>query len=270
MPKKTPSKRPAPTPQRAALQVGSADTQSDSSTSDAPTRRSLFPDTVEEDNDDANVSLSTTQLNQIARQVVALLREDTAASPSPHGASPDTPGLMSTATVPPTLVLPPRPEGPGAPAPDEQGPPLHLNATWIDYLTEQRLVNINFSKRDREELRTLLLVVERPPVIRQDRQFLSDRLQLYTVVGHRGWSAALTALPDWDLKRLGIDVPAAPSPAPTVQPAAAAAPAPPQQPLPYPATTVAYPLHANPYMFAQPGPPRRRRRRKPTAVTSAQ
>ena len=115
-----------------------------------------------------------------------------------------------------------------------------------------------------------VLAVERPLVIRQDRQFLLHRLQLYTVVGHRGWSAALTALPDWDLKRLGIDVPAAPSPAPQAQPAAAAAPAPPQQPLSYPATTVAYPLHANPYMFAQPGPPRRRRRRKPAAAPAAQ
>ena len=89
-----------------------------------------------------------------------------------------------------------------------------INVEWTTYLGEQRLTNSNFSRRDQEELRRLLLACQRPPADQADRRFLRDRLQLYIAVKHRGWQAALSAFPDWELAQLGVELP---PPAPTVQ-----------------------------------------------------
>ena len=88
--------------------------------------------------------------------------------------------------------------------------PVVLPAAWVEFLDQQRLVNENFSRRDKEEIRTLLLACQRPPEIQSDLKFLADRLKLYLVVANRGWSSALTALPDWELAQLGVSLPPAP------------------------------------------------------------
>ena len=74
--------------------------------------------------------------------------------------------------------------------------------------------------------------------------FLKDRLQLYVVVAHRGWQAALSALPSWELAQLGVELP---PPPPTVQVVA---------PSGYPAAAA----------HAPPGPSRRRPRKKAAAA----
>ena len=119
-----------------------------------------------------------------------------------------------------------------------------LKDEWTAFLREQRLVNSNYSRRDQEELRTLLLACERPPIDESDRRFLKDRLQLYVVVAHRGWQAALTALPSWELAQLGVELP---PPPPTVQVVA---------PSGYPAAQG----------HAPPGPSRRRPRKTAAAA----
>ena len=97
---------------------------------------------------------------------------------------PDTPGLMGQPGTP--LVLPP-------PDPD---PADALPRQWTDYLREQRLVNANYSRRDTEELRTLLIACDRPPAAdTADRRFLRDRLKLYLVVAHRGCVVARSPSP---------------------------------------------------------------------------
>ena len=115
---------------------------------------------------------------------------------------------------------------------------MAFRADWISYLSTQRLVNPNFNKRDQEEVRTLLLACATPPPDLQDVSFLNDRLKLFLVVAHRGWAAALTALPDWELAQLGVTLP---PPAPVIQ----LPPAP------------AQPKHVGPQ-----NPPARRRRKR--------
>lgn len=143
---------------------------------------------------------------------------------------------------------------------------ITLPCSWIAFLQEQRLVNGSYSRRDQQELRTLLLACERPPTVRLDRQFLRDRLKLYVVVAHRGWAAALQSLPDWELAQLGISLPTASAP-PTHTPAPPA-PAPaylPQVPAHYYGGP---PLQAG-YAAAAPAGPRRRKRRKVPAAQAA-
>ena len=106
------------------------------------------------------------------------------------------------------------------------------------------MVNTNYGRRDQAELRTLLLACKRPPHNDADRRFLRDRLQLYVVVAHRGWQAALSALPSWELAQLGVELP---PPLPAVQVAA---------PSRYPTTAQHDP----------PGPCRRRPRKKAAAA----
>ena len=174
-------------------------------------------------------------LTALAAKVAALLaRQTAAAAPSAPRASPDTPGPSHSAQV---LAPPPPPSAPQLPPMAEP-----INAEWTAYLSEQRLTNATFSRRDQEELRTLLLACQRPPADLADRRFLRDRLQLYVVVAHRGWPAALSALPGWELAQLGVELP---PPAPTVQVVAPS---------------------GYPQQHAPPGPSRRRTRKKATAA----
>ena len=179
----------------------------------------------------------------LAARVAALLRQPQAATPGQSRRSPDTPGPMAA----PAPVL-------GVPAAEPPAP--DLPAAWTEYLKEQRLVNQNYTRRDQEELRTLLLACERPPARETaDFRFLRDRVKLYLVVAHRGWAFALTAHPDWELQQLGIQLPA-PPPQLTVAapPPPAAAPAAP-----------AGPLYGQ---YATTAPARRRRRKRPLAAAS--
>ncbi|KAF0297656.1 hypothetical protein FJT64_004867 [Amphibalanus amphitrite] len=81
-----------------------------------------------------------------------------------------------------------------------------FNQQERDYLVV-RLINDNYQTRDRQEIRVLLLATAQVPADIQDFQFLQDRLKLFVIVGHRGWAAALTALPDLELLQLEVQLP---------------------------------------------------------------
>ena len=180
-----------------------------------PTARSLFgEDTVATSGEPAappppSPSLPAADVEAIAQRVAQILQLQNPPHPrtplqSPERPrrhlQPDKPGLMNQ-PGPPPLVLPP-------PDPD---PADALPRQWTDYLQEQRLVNANFSRRDTEELRTLLIACDRPPAVNTvDCRILRDRLKLYLVAAHRGWSAALQALPNWELAQLVVTLPAPP------------------------------------------------------------
>ena len=213
------------------------------------TARALFSD--EDDGGAAAASSRTTvfdsdQLRQLALQVADLLRQPAPGPPteiSPDTRTPHRPEAAATPALP--LLEPAQPPAPPPPPPA----PMAFRQDWIEYLRTQRLVNGNFSKRDQEEVRTLLLACTQPPQDPQDQTFLQDRLKLFLVVAHRGWQAALSALPDWELVQLGVTLP----------------PPPPVFQLP-PSTTAAA-QHVGP---REPGPARRRRKRtKEAAKTGA-
>ena len=178
------------------------------------------------------VGLPPDQLEAIARRVAALLQPDPPARPPPAG--PDsTPG--PTASPPTSMAAPP---------PLVIDPPREFNEQWCEYLSQQRLVNDNFQTRDKQEIRTLLLATSHHHHEPQDYLFLQDRLKLFVIVGHRGWAAALTALPDLELMQLGV-------------------------PLPPPAPVIHLPQPAPPQYAQAPAPGSRRRRRKRQTAASA-
>ena len=92
------------------------------------------------------------------------------------------------------------------------------------------LHNENYKTRDKKSIRVLLLATSQVSAHLQDFQFLQDRLKVFVIAGHRGWAAALTALPDLELQQLRVQLP---PPAPLVL---LSAPAPPVQYSPVPMT----------------------------------
>ena len=168
----------------------------------------------------ASGDLTDLQIDRIAARVAALLASSPA-TPARTQRPDSTPGPTAPPAPPMENLLPP-------PLPQQIAAPPVFNQQWRDYLTQQRLINENFQTRDRQEIRVLLLATAQPAIDPQDQQFLQDRLKLFVIVGHRGWAAALTALPDLELQQLGVQLPPPapvlhlPAPPPQVQYVAAA------------------------------------------------
>ena len=100
---------------------------------------------------------------------------------------------------------------------------------WIAELRRQLETSTYFGIREKEEVRSLLIIGEGagPPL--DHVSWFWGRVRLFLVVAHEGWAAAVRDARSSEMDRLGIHL------SPSAAPPAAPAPPPPPPPVPEPA-----------------------------------
>ena len=118
-------------------------------------------------------------------------------------------GLVGAPPPPPVTV---RVEGgpesadakPVLPLPEDTGPGRDQRQLWLEELRGQQHGSPRLGPREREEVRSLLIIgdVGGPPP--EHHLWYWARVRLFIIVAHHGWTAAINDAQNTDLDRLGI------------------------------------------------------------------